>query len=122
MKDDNIVQMKLRRTMLSKTESTIVDYHWLILYYGICILFSFLIVDKIIVQGDLVSCVVLQDCIGTGHDNKIFSYIVVCKKISAHTSHFLSKLNSPQGNKSNLNRQLDADAEIMISTFSRPSN
>ena len=28
LKDDNIVQMKLRRTMLSKTESTKVDYHW----------------------------------------------------------------------------------------------
>ena len=28
MKDDNIVQMKLRRTILSKTESTKVDYYW----------------------------------------------------------------------------------------------
>ena len=28
MKDDNIVQMKLSRTILSRTESKKVDYHW----------------------------------------------------------------------------------------------
>ena len=67
------------------------------LYYGICILFSFLIVDYIIlhVYGDPVQ-LNFHMLFYKIDDNKTFSYIVVCK-ISLHTIHFLSKIKYTPG-------------------------